>query len=107
MKPMNQTWAPFIQVALPIVIAIFIAAWLNNRRVDTLEKRIDSLETSVNKRIDGLETSLNKRIDDLYAETRALRAEIMPILREIQAAIKDLERRITILEQRLGPIVRA
>ena len=78
MKRMNQTWAPFIQVALPIVIAIFIAAWLNNRRIDTLDKRIDDL-----------------------------RGEIMPVLREIQAAIKELDRRITLLEQRLGPIVRA
>ncbi len=45
-----------------------------------------------------MDASLNKRIDDL-------RAEIMPILRDMQASLKDLERRVTIIEERTGPIV--
>ena len=68
-------------ITLPIVIAILGAAWLQNRRIDAMD------------------ASVKKRIDDL-------RAEIMPILRDMQASLKDLERRVTILEERTGPIVR-
>ena len=38
----------FVQVALPIVLTIFIAAWMNGRTMDVIGKRIDDL----NKRID-------------------------------------------------------
>ena len=75
-------------VTLPIVIAILGAAWLQNRRIDVMD-------ASLNKRIDDLALSLNKQID-----------EIKTVLRDMQAVLKDLVRRVTILEERTGPIVR-
>ena len=71
-------------ITLPIVMTILGAAWLQNRRIDTIDRRIDDT---------------NRRIDEL-------RAEIMPVLREIQAAIRDLDRRVTVPEERLSPIAR-
>ncbi|MEK7405069.1 MAG: hypothetical protein AAB225_08175 [Acidobacteriota bacterium] len=37
-------WLPVIQVTLPIVLAIGIAAWLNNRRIDDVSKRFDDAD---------------------------------------------------------------
>jgi len=53
----------FVQVALPIVLTIFIAAWMNGRAIDAINKRIDD----VNRRLDeivGRLTSIEKKLDD-------------------------------------------
>ena len=76
-----------IGITLPIVIAILGAAWLQNRR-------IDAMDASLNKRIDDLALSLNKQID-----------EIKTVLRDMQGSLKDLYRRVTMIEERTGPIV--
>ena len=68
-------------ITLPIVLTILIAAWLNNKRIDTVD------------------TSLNRRVDDL-------RGEMVPLLREILATLKDVDRRMTVLEERSSPILR-
>lgn len=86
--PTISPWLPVVQVTLPIVLAIGIAAWLNNRRIDDL-----------NRRIDDLRADLNRRIDDL-------RNELLPILRELQAIAKNHEKRISVLEERSSPILR-
>ncbi len=84
-------WLPVSQVTLPSVLAIGIAAWLNNRRIDDVSKRFDD----VNRRFDDV----NRRIDDL-------RSELLPILRELQAITKDHEKRITVPEERTSPVLR-
>ena len=60
-----QAWMMLLGITPPIVVTILIAAWLNNRRIDSIDRRVDSLDASLNKRIDNLDASLNKRIDDL------------------------------------------
>jgi len=80
-----QAWMPYFLSTTAIVFSIFVAAWLHNKVVDTMNARID--ET-------------NRRIDEL-------RAEIMPILREILTALRDLDRRVTRLEERSAPIMRS
>ena len=72
-----QAWMAVVSITLPIVIAILGAAWLNN-----------------------------KRMDDLRGEIHADIADIKAVLREVQSTLKDLDRRVTVLEQRLTPIVR-
>lgn len=42
-----------------------------NKRIDSLDIRIDSLDKGLNKRIDSLDTSLNHRIDLLAEDTSA------------------------------------
>ncbi|MBI3697751.1 MAG: hypothetical protein HY238_23335, partial [Acidobacteria bacterium] len=70
-----QAGVALLGITLPIVLTILIAAWLNNKRIDTVD------------------TSLNRRVDDL-------RGEMVPLLREILATVKDLDRRLTVLEER-------
>ena len=90
-----QSWLAFLQGPLPIMIAFVTAAWLNNRR-------IDSVETSVNERIDDLRSEMTS----LRAEVAASRTETNTILREIQSSLKEMDRRLTILEERSSPVAR-
>ena len=110
-----SAWVALLGIPL-IVVTILIAAWLNNRR-------IDSVDSSLNHRIDDLNNSLNRRIDDLGHRvdildrpvdelshrvedlSRRVDSEVVPLLREILSVVKDLDRRVTALEQRPSPIV--
>ncbi len=78
-----QVWMPYFGSTMAIALTIFVAAWLHNKHIDTLNLRIDDT---------------NRRIDEF-------RAEIMPVLRDIVNAIRDLDRRVTRLEERSAPIV--
>ena len=69
---------PFIQVALPIIIAFASATWLQGRAFDGINKRIDDLRDSVNKRLDLIEQRLGR----------------------IELLLADHDRRITMLEER-------
>lgn len=35
---------PFVQIALPIVITLIVAAWNNNKRFDDVNRRLDGIE---------------------------------------------------------------
>ena len=74
---------PFFQVALPIVAAIFIASWTQNKRIDELAKRLD----------DGL-AAVNRRLDDLTRRVEAIKAD----LKELYRTLTDLDKRISRLE---------
>ena len=59
---MNILQQPFIQVALPIMVALTLAAWLQNKRFDDLNRRFDE---SI-RRLDRIETKLDN-IDERIA----------------------------------------
>jgi GTPase len=52
---MNILQQPFIQVALPIMVALTLAAWLHNKRFDDVNRRIDEII----RRLDRIETKLD------------------------------------------------
>jgi GTPase len=54
---MNILQQPFIQVALPIMVALTLAAWLQNKRFDDVNLRMDE----VIRRPDRIETKLDNR----------------------------------------------
>jgi hypothetical protein len=54
----NLLQQPFVQVALPIIVALMLAAWLQNKRFDDVNRRIDEFRTDVNLRPDRIETKL-------------------------------------------------
>jgi hypothetical protein len=56
---MNWWQQPFVQVALPIMIAVVIATCYQSKRFDDLGKRIDDFRDSLNRCMDGLD----KRFD--------------------------------------------
>ena len=79
----NIPQQPFVQVALPIVIALMLASWLQNKRFDDLNKRfddmnrrIDEFRNDVNHRLERIETKLdlhNERIVRLEERTSLVR----------------------------------
>ena len=85
-------WSPLFTSTMPIVMAIFIAAWLQNKHFDVLNGRMNGL--------DGRIQALERRIENLEKQIQDMRTEIMSILR-------DMDRRITRLEERSSPIARS
>ena len=68
----NILQQPFIQVALPIMVALTLAAWLQNKRFDDVNRRMDE----VIRRLDRIETKLdnhNERIARLEERTSLVR----------------------------------
>jgi hypothetical protein len=80
-----QNWLPLIQSTLPIVLAIFGAAWMQNRRQDTFE-------ASVNRRFDAID----RRLDAVDRR-----------LERLEEKVDDIDRRLTRLEERSSPILRS
>jgi hypothetical protein len=74
----------FIQVALPVVLTLFIAAWLNGRGLD----------------------ALGKRIDDVRDGVKALRHEVNGRFDRIDETLKIHGQKIAVLEDRLSPLAR-
>ena len=52
---------PFFQVALPLIITIIIAAWVNNKGIDGVHKRLDDIVIRLT-RIENLLTDHDKRL---------------------------------------------
>ena len=52
---------PVIQITLPLLVGLFIAAWLQNRAIDQLSKRIDDVLTELREIRAELKT-MNTRI---------------------------------------------
>jgi hypothetical protein len=79
----NILQQPFVQVALPIIVALTIAAWLQNKRFDDLNRRIDDqnrliaeFRHDVNQRLERIEAKLdthNERITRLEERTSLVR----------------------------------
>ncbi len=82
---------PFFTITLPLVLAIFIAAWLHNKHFDALNRRIDDLRAEMNHRLD----EMSRRIDEMNRR-----------MDEMLAVLHDLDRRVTRLEERSSPVVR-
>jgi sensor c-di-GMP phosphodiesterase-like protein len=72
----NILQQPFVQVALPIIVALMLAAWLQNKRFDDVNRRIDEFRTDVNQRLDRIETKFDnhtERITRLEERTSLVR----------------------------------
>lgn len=69
----------FLQITLPLLVVIMVAAWLNNRRIDEVSRRFDD----VNHRFDDV----NRRIDDL-------RQTLLPMMQDLHRIVLVHERRL-------------
>jgi GTPase len=63
---------PFVQVALPIIVALMLAAWLQNKRFDDLNRRIDEIIQRLGRIETKLETH-SERITRLEERTSLVR----------------------------------
>jgi len=78
---------------LPVVAAILLANWNNNKRLDDLNKRIDDFS----KRIDDLKTSLNTRIGDLATQMTTGFADVKGSLAKLDTRVSELEKGLRIV----------
>jgi len=85
----NPVLQPFLTTALPIVFAVFVAAWLNGKGADGIHKRLDDMRDDLNRRFD----EVNKRFDKVDAR-----------LERIEAKLDNHETRIVRLEERTSPL---
>jgi methyl-accepting chemotaxis protein len=127
-----QIWMPYFASTMAIVVAIFVAAWLHNKHIDSLttqfseriaevhmrigdtNRRIEDRSEDTNRRIEDRseETNrrieeTNRRIEEINRRIEEFRAETLTILRHMQGSLEDLDHRVTRLEERSAPIVRS
>jgi hypothetical protein len=69
-------WRLFTATALPIVIAIFIAAWIQNGRFDEISKRMDEHR----QRMDRIE----QRMDRLEEGNRQVLAKLEELSQRLE-----------------------
>jgi polyhydroxyalkanoate synthesis regulator phasin len=77
---------------VPLVAAILIGIWSNNKRLDDLNKRIDDQKTSLEKRIDDLKGSLEKRFDDLTVTMITGFSDVKTSINKFETRVSDLEK---------------
>jgi hypothetical protein len=66
---LNILQQPFVQVALPIIVAITVSAWRQNKRFDDLSSRFDDM---------------NRRLDEMVRLRDRCSPNIVPIRTEYQ-----------------------
>jgi hypothetical protein len=79
----NILQQPFVQVALPIIVALTVAAWLQNKRFDDIRGDVNQFRDDmrqfrgeVNQRLDRIEAKLdnhNERIARIEERTALVR----------------------------------
>ena len=85
---MNALNSQFVQVALPIIITLAIAAWANKSGFDGMKSSIDGV---------------NKRIDDVIQRLGLIEQR----LARIETGLADHGERIGRLEERTSPLTRS
>lgn len=75
---------PFVQVTLPIMFTILLAAWAQNRRVDALARRVgrlgkclDRIEQGLDHMEQGLDR-IEKRLDRIPAKLVKIEETTLP-----------------------------
>ena len=58
MMPILQT--QFVQVALPIMFSVLVAAWWQNKRVDDLKDAMNERFASIEKHLEKIDAQLDK-----------------------------------------------
>ncbi len=78
----------FVQVALPIMFTVLLAAWINSRGMD--------------KAIEGV----NRRLDNLRADMNDRSGEVNRRLDRIDETLNTQSGKISVLEERTSPLAR-
>ncbi len=91
MNPVAILNSQFVQVALPLMVTLTIAAWLNSKGIDGLGKRIDDLRSEMNRRFEDV----NRRFDEVNRR-----------FDRIDDLLHEHDQRIVRLEERTSPLTR-
>jgi uncharacterized protein YoxC len=88
----------FVQVALPLMVTLTIAAWVNSKGIDGLGKRIDDLRSEMNRRFEDV----NRRFDDVNRQF----TEVNRRFDKVDDLLNGHDQRIVRLEERTSPLTR-
>ncbi len=88
MPPPSDNALQVFYGTLPVVGAILLANWNNNKRLDDLNKRLDDLHN----RLDDMKGSLHKRMDDLALQMNTGFAEVKASIARLESRVSDLEK---------------
>lgn len=88
----------FIQVALPIIVTFIGAAWLNNRGIDGVGKRLDDFKGEMNRRFD----EVNRRFDQVNLRFDRMDTRIDTLT----GKVVDIHNRVIRIEDKLGIVPR-
>jgi tetrahydromethanopterin S-methyltransferase subunit G len=67
---------PFLTTALPIMVTILLAVWMNGKGFDGVHKRLDDMRADMDRRVDSIEGRLERIETKLDGhETRSVRLE--------------------------------
>ena len=62
-----------------------------NGRLDTMNERVDALQTEMNRRFDSMQTEMNRRFDSIQAENQRQHDAMQEVLRVFEGRITRLE----------------
>jgi tetrahydromethanopterin S-methyltransferase subunit G len=94
---MNATMLqPFLTTALPIMVTILLAVWLNSKGMDGIHKGMDR----IHKRLDDT----HKRLDDMRSDFDRRFDAIDKRLERIEAKLDNHETRLVRLEERTSAL---
>ena len=62
-----------------------------NGRLDTMNQRIDALQTEMNRRFDTVQAEMNRRFDTMQAENQRQHDAMQEVLRAFEGRITRLE----------------
>jgi predicted signal transduction protein with EAL and GGDEF domain len=101
---MGTALQQFVTIPLPImvtlVVTIWLASWIQNRRIDELSNRWGDQGTDLNKRFDDLRSDMNAR----FTEVNRRMDVVIVRLDRIEAKLDSHEERIVRLEERTSPL---
>lgn len=98
MNPVAMLSSQFVQVALPLMVTLTIAAWVNSKGIDGLGKRIDDLRSEMNRRFEDV----NRRFDDVNRQF----TEVNRRFDKVDDLLNGHDQRIVRLEERTSPLTR-
>ena len=65
-----------------------------NGRLDTMNQRIDALQTEMNRRFDTVQAEMNRRFDTMQAENQRQHDAMQEVLRAFEGRITRVEERL-------------
>ena len=74
--------SPSVRVALPIIVTIIVAAMVNSKSFDTMNRRLDDLRSDITNRLDSIDARLGR----------------------IKTMVSDHGAKIATLEERTSPL---
>ncbi len=105
MNPVAMLSSQFVQVALPLMVTLTIAAWVNSKGIDGLGKRIDDLRSEMNRRFEDV----NRRFEDVSRRFDDVNRQFTEVNRrfdKVDDLLNGHDQRIVRLEERTSPLTR-